>query len=114
MSIKPTYTYAATIEKVVDGDTFDVDLDLGMRAHLKTRLRLAHVDAAESFTLDGKNAKAVVGAKMPVGTVVTVATQKPDKYGRAVATVVLADGTDMAQWMLANVPGTRAYEGGTR
>lgn len=114
MSLKPTYTYAAIVEKIVDGDTFDVALDLGMRIQVRTRLRLAHVDAPETSTDEGKHAKLMVTAKMPVGAPITVATQKPDKYGRALATVQLEDGSDLAAWMLTNVPGARAYEGGAR
>lgn len=111
--LTPTFTYAAVVERVVDGDTFDVDLDLGMHVHVKARLRLEHIDAPEMKTPEGQAARAAVEAKMPVGTAVTVATQKPDKYGRALATVQLPNGTDLASWMLAGGFG-HGYEGGTR
>lgn len=114
MTLTPSFVYHAVVEKVIDGDTIDVDLDLGMRIHFKTRLRLEHVDAPEVSTVEGKNAKVAVTALVPVGTAVTVATTKPDKYGRALATVVLPDGTDLSSWVLANVPGAKPYEGGTR
>lgn len=111
--MRPTFVYAATVEAVIDGDTIDVDLDLGMRMHFKTRLRLAHVDAAETSTIEGKNAKVMVAAMVPVGTKVTVSTQKPDKYGRTLATVVLADGSDLSDFVLS-LPGSKPYEGGPR
>lgn len=111
--LRPTFTYVATVERVVDGDTFDVDLDLGMRTHVRTRLRLEHVDAPEMKTPAGREAKALVEAKMPVGSVVTVATQKPDKYGRALASVQLPDGSDLATWLL-KVAMASPYEGGAR
>ena len=41
------------IAKVVDGDTFDFDLDLGFYAHLRVRVRLHGIDTWEMW---GKNA----------------------------------------------------------
>lgn len=111
--LKPVFTYAATVLAVVDADTIDVDLDLGMRIHVQTRLRLAHVDAAETRTVEGKNAKTLVTTLIPFGTKVIVATQKPDKYGRTLATVVLPDGSDLSDFVLS-LPGSKPYEGGTR
>lgn len=106
---KPVYTYAATVEKVVDGDTVDVDLDLGMRIHFKTRLRLEGIDAPEMSTGDGKTVKALLQELLPVGASVTVQTRKPDKYGRALATVTSNAGVDVATWLLENAPGVKKY-----
>lgn len=41
------------IPRVIDGDTFDFDLDLGFYATLRIRVRLANIDTYEIF---GKNA----------------------------------------------------------
>jgi hypothetical protein len=38
--MKPTYVYAATCVKVIDGDTYDLLVDLGFRAFEKVRVRL--------------------------------------------------------------------------
>jgi hypothetical protein len=40
------YIYRVAILKVVDGDTFDVNIDLGFKAHIEERVRLAAVDAS--------------------------------------------------------------------
>lgn len=111
--IRPTFHYAATVERVVDGDTLDVDLDLGMRVHLKTRLRVAHVDTPETSTDAGKEARAYVSALLPAGAPVTVSTAKPDKYGRALATVILPDGKDLAS-LLLDGGFAQPYEGGAK
>ena len=54
MSNKPEpYIYKATIERVGDGDTIDVTLDLGFDVRLhKQRCRLAGIDTPESRTRD--------------------------------------------------------------
>ena len=47
------YDYRAKIVKVVDGDTVDVDIDLGFGVWLKDeRVRLVGVDTPESRTRD--------------------------------------------------------------
>lgn len=44
---KPTYTYRGWVEKIVDGDTIDVRLDVGFDTHIYKRLRLLGVDTWE-------------------------------------------------------------------
>lgn len=43
------YTYDCKILKVVDGDTIDVELDLGFNVKIKERVRLIGVDTPEAF-----------------------------------------------------------------
>lgn len=45
----PRYAYAATVERVVDGDTLDVRADLGMDVGIGQRLRLLGVDTDEKY-----------------------------------------------------------------
>lgn len=47
------YEYKAVISRVVDGDTVDVDIDLGFNVWLKKqRIRLYGIDTPESRTRD--------------------------------------------------------------
>ena len=47
------YEYKCTIDRWVDGDTVDVDIDLGFDVVLKKqRVRLSGIDAWESRTRD--------------------------------------------------------------
>ena len=47
------YQYKAIITKVIDGDTVDVDIDLGFDVWLKNqRIRLYGIDTPESRTSD--------------------------------------------------------------
>lgn len=43
------YKYKAVITNVVDGDTFDMDIDLGFNIHIHERVRLLDVDTPEKF-----------------------------------------------------------------
>jgi len=47
------YEYRCVLDRVVDGDTVDVDIDLGFGVWLKSqRVRLSGIDAPETRTLD--------------------------------------------------------------
>ena len=43
------YEYKAVITNVVDGDTFDMDIDLGFNIHIYERVRLLDIDTPEKF-----------------------------------------------------------------
>lgn len=58
------YTYRCKLVKVVDGDTVDVDIDLGFGVWLKDeRVRLYGVDTPESRTRDLEEKKYGLAAK---------------------------------------------------
>ena len=44
------YEYGCTVERVVDGDTIDVTLDLGFSVSYSSRVRLYGIDTPESRT----------------------------------------------------------------
>jgi micrococcal nuclease len=44
--------YVKKVTKVVDGDTIDVDIDLGFDISFSSRVRLAGIDTPESRTTD--------------------------------------------------------------
>lgn len=46
------YIYKAEVREVVDGDTYDFDLDLGFNIKRRTRIRLLGVDTAEIHTVE--------------------------------------------------------------
>ena len=77
--------------KVVDGDTIDVDIDLGFSISYSQRLRLAGIDTPESRTTDklekslGIESKEYLKSKFKDAKDIVVKTEKPDsseKYGR--------------------------------
>jgi len=77
--------------KVVDGDTIDVDIDLGFDISFTSRVRLAGIDTPESRTTDKKEKTLGLEVKQRLKDVlsksssVVIRTEKPDsteKYGR--------------------------------
>ena len=58
------YQYRVEIKKVVDGDTVDVDIDLGFGVWLRNeRIRLYGIDTPESRTRDKEEKKYGLAAK---------------------------------------------------
>ena len=58
------FVYNATLERIVDGDTFDCCLDLGFDVKLhKQRVRLHGIDTPESRTRDLAEKKLGLAAK---------------------------------------------------
>jgi micrococcal nuclease len=79
------------VHKVVDGDTIDVDIDLGFNVSYYQRVRLAGIDTPESRTTDkaekelGLEVKKKLGEYLANATDIVIRTEKPDsteKYGR--------------------------------
>ena len=101
------YEYACTVERVVDGDTIDVILDLGFSVSYKSRVRLYGIDTPESRTRNrdekarGKLASALSKA-IELADQVVIRTELKDsrgKFGRVLGTVV-CDGEDVNQGMV--------------
>ena len=79
------------VTKVVDGDTIDVDIDLGFNISYSQRVRLAGIDTPESRTSDkaekvlGLESKEYLKYKLKDAKNIVIKTEKPDsseKYGR--------------------------------
>ena len=86
--------------KVVDGDTIDVDIDLGFDISYTQRVRLAGIDTPESRTTDkaekvlGLEVKDRLKKAIDAATSVVIKTEKPDsseKYGRILGWLYLDD-----------------------
>ena len=86
--------------KIVDGDTIDVDIDLGFNISYYQRVRLAGIDTPESRTTDKKEKELGLEVKdrlkkaIDAATKIVIKTEKPDsseKYGRILGWVFLDD-----------------------
>lgn len=84
---KSDYTYCAVLERVVDGDTLHVKIDLGFGIMHREILRLAQINASESETAEGKKATAALQKILQNVPFLIVRTNKTDIYGRYVADV---------------------------
>ena len=104
------YEYKCKIVKVVDGDTTDVDIDLGFGVWLhKQRVRFFGIDTPESRTRDLEEKKYGLAAKeyvldaMPVGSTQTLVTVKDGKgkYGRILGKFRLEDDSILNDNMIS-------------
>jgi len=86
------------VTKIVDGDTIDVDIDLGFNISYSQRVRLAGIDTPESRTKDarekalGLEVKNKVKSAIDSAKTVIIKTELPDsteKYGRILGWVYL-------------------------
>ena len=92
--IKSQYLYNAFVKNVVDGDTIDVDIDLGFEVKFTTRLRLNGVDTPERNDKDPVIREAANKAteyvkSMILGKWVTLESFKKDKFGRYLADIYI-------------------------
>jgi micrococcal nuclease len=94
--------YVKKVTKVVDGDTIDVEIDLGFDISFSSRVRLAGIDTPESRTTDkmekalGLEAKAYLKREIDAAKTVVIKTEKMDsseKYGRILGWVFLDGAT---------------------
>ncbi len=112
------FVYQCTLDRVVDGDTVDVNIDLGFKIVLeKQRVRLVGIDTPESRTKNlsekklGLEAKALLKELTKDGFVLE--SQGRGKYGRILG--VLWDKQDNAiNEKLIEAGLAVAYWGGTK
>jgi hypothetical protein len=84
--------YVKKVTKVVDGDTIDVDIDLGFDISFASRVRLAGIDTPESRTTD-KIEKTVDGQKFlrAIETTAKIKRSKVSKPQRYASTIITMD-----------------------
>ncbi len=110
----------ATVDYVLDGDTFAARVLLDEDITITVRVRLADVDTPE---INGKcereiemalRARDRLAELLPVGTMVDLRDVADDKYlGRIDARVFTSDGRDVSR-ILINEKLGRPYDGGRR
>ena len=92
------YEYKAKLDRVVDGDTVDLFIDLGFGIWTKQRIRMFGINTPESRTRDLEEKKRGLAAKKRVRELLKMGslclrTQKENskgKYGRILGVIVCA------------------------
>lgn len=83
------------IKRIIDGDTIDIDIDLGFDLTISHRVRLKDIDAAETRTKNLEEKAEGIKAKLWLEKELTregewiIQTHKEDKYGRILGTLYL-------------------------
>ena len=88
------YEYKAIVDRVVDGDTIDVTIDLGFKTWKKVRVRMEGINTPESRTRDLEEKKLGLAAKARLQEILehnnnecVLKVSGVRKFGRALSTV---------------------------
>jgi micrococcal nuclease len=103
------YTYNVTVKYVVDGDTVDVDIDLGFGISMNNqRIRLFGVDTPECRSKDLREKSFGLLAKKKVqqflmngGVILQTKLDEKGKFGRILGTFFV-DGISLNQYLIDN------------
>jgi len=89
--LEKLYVYKAKVLKVIDGDTLQLDIDLGMCVHFVEHVRLIGINTPETYGVkkDSEEYKAGIKAKEAViswvegkDVIIETSKDKKEKYGR--------------------------------
>lgn len=115
--------YVHSLDKVVDGDTIDVTIDLGFDIKYSSRVRLAGIDTPESRTRDleekamGLEAKEYLKERLKKSSKIVIKTEKLDstgKYGRILGWLFLDDETNSVNNQMIMKGYAWEYDGDTK
>ena len=87
-------TYRAIVEKIVDGDTVKVNIDLGFRTWIKANCRLYGINTPELNSIDederdrAKQATTYLSELITAGERYNIISHELDKYGRPLVTIL--------------------------
>ncbi len=98
------YEYEATVLNVVDGDTFDLDIDLGFHCHRHERVRILNVDTPEKRGNTEKELGQIVtdyAKKRFLGANVVIKSKAElppdtDSFGRWLVDFITEDGKSVS------------------
>ena len=119
------YEYKVKVVRVIDGDTVDVDIDLGFGIWLrKERVRIMGIDTPESRTRDkvekkfGLASKAKLKELLKNGSILKTQVSKKGedmkgKFGRILGDFILDDGRKVTE-VLIDEGHAVAYFGGSK
>ena len=86
---KDLFTYAAFVERVIDGDTVKVRLELGFNVWVRQVLRLRDIDCPEVGTPAGDEARDFVRSHLKEAQMIVVRSSRSDKYDRYLADIFI-------------------------
>ena len=116
------YTYfVKSVDRVVDGDTIDIIIDLGFDLTKKERVRLAGIDTPEKRTKNpkekemGYQATEFLEMHLMEASKLTVKTEKEGKCGRMLGWLYKSEEDTMSiNQIMIDKGYAWAYDGGTK
>ena len=122
VSQQKLFHYKATVDRVIDGDTIDVVLDLGFDISYRGRIRFEGINAPESRTRDAVEKQAGLAAKRYVEdwinglekkVIIQTSLDDRGKYGRILGRILNDEGECLNDEMVSLGHAT-PYHGGKR
>lgn len=122
MSQQKLFHYKATVDRVVDGDTIDVTLELGFDISYRGRVRFQGINAPESRTRDAVEKQAGLAAKRYVEdwiggheqrVIIQTSLDDRGKFGRILGRILNDEGECLNDEMVSLGHAT-PYDGGKR
>jgi micrococcal nuclease len=111
--IDPCYRYRATVRRVLDADTFILDVDLGFRVTASLNIRLNGYDAPELREPRGQEARAFAELLLKEAREIVIETYKDQRsFERWIGDVYL-DGVNIAERLIAEGFVKHGSSGGT-
>ena len=115
------YEYYCEVTRIVDGDTLDVDIDLGFSTKLtKQRIRMLGIDTPESRTRDleeksrGLLSKKFLMNLCPVGSKIKLVSHGKGKFGRILGEIFIHQGVLSINKHMCNEGYAVEYYGGNK
>ena len=103
------YNYVCKVLKWLDGDTLEVEIDMGFEVYARKKVRVYGINAREVHSKDPNEKSMGIKATLfaqsiaPVSGYVLIkshkANKEQEKFGRWLADIRLADGRDFATVM---------------
>ena len=122
MSQQKLFHYKATVDRVIDGDTIDVVLDLGFDISYRGRIRFQGINAPESRTRDAVEKQAGLAAKRYVEdwingheqrVIIQTSLDDRGKFGRILGRILNDEGECLND-ELVSLGHATPYHGGKR
>ena len=92
------YEYRAKLDRIIDGDTIDVTIDLGFDVHIKSRIRLYGINTPETRTRDLEEKKRGFAAKERLeellfnrNLILQSKEYNKGKYGRVLGVIIVVN-----------------------
>lgn len=105
--------YESKVVRWIDGDTVELDVDLGFRLRYRDHFRLQGIDTPERGKVGYLEARMRAAQLAPPGSLVIASTYKGDKYGRWLTDIHM-DTETLVNQRLIDEGFAQPYFGGTK
>jgi micrococcal nuclease len=98
------FEYSAKLVRIIDGDTFLLDVDCGFNITVRERFRLSRVNAPELMSISGMQARTFVALQLSKATALQIRSEKSrqEKYGRWLCELYFQTADSGDQWQSLN------------